>query len=72
MFSLAIATAALLAVAPGLPRLAWLAVIMAAAFIKARLILLDFLELREAGGWRSLALTWSVLAIGSLALLAAL
>lgn len=37
---------------PGLPRLAWIALIMAAALIKGRLILLDYLELRNAASWR--------------------
>ena len=31
----------------------WLAVAAAASLVKARLILLDYLGLRQSGGWRS-------------------
>ena len=55
MAALAFLVAALLLFAPPLPRLGWLAMILGAAFIKSRLILLDYLELRAAQSWRQAA-----------------
>jgi hypothetical protein len=70
MSGVAVVIAALLAFAPALPRPLWLAAVMAAAFIKARLILLDYLELRQAGPWRSGAITVLGILLSAMALLA--
>lgn len=64
MSALVAAVALLLAFAPAMPRAAWLAIVMAASFLKARLILLDYLDLRGSAGWRSGAM----LALGALLL----
>ena len=55
MAALAFLVAGFLVFAPPLPRPGWLAMILGAAFIKSRLILLDYLELRAARSWRQAA-----------------
>lgn len=65
------AVALLFTFVPWMPRLVWLAIVMTASFIKARLILLDYLELRDSPGWRSGAVLVSGALILMMALLAA-
>lgn len=72
MSALVAAVALPLAFAPAMPRLAWLAMVMAASFLKARLILLDYLDLRGSAGWRSGAMLALSALLLMMAVLAAL
>ena len=65
MSTLVILVAGILAFSPAVPRAAWIVLILGAGFVKARLILLDYLELRYAGTWKNGA----VAALGSLFIL---
>ena len=65
MFTLVILVAGMLAFSPAVPRAAWVVLILGSGFVKARLILLDYLELRYVGTWKSGA----VAALGSLFIL---
>jgi heme/copper-type cytochrome/quinol oxidase subunit 4 len=72
MSMVVITVALVLAVAPGLPRPVWLVLIMAASFVKARLVLLDYLELRHADEWRVGAMAALVALLLVMAALAAM
>ncbi len=72
MSMVVITVALVLTLAPGLPRLAWLVLIMAASYVKARLILLDFLELRHADAWRAGAMAALAVLLLAMAALAAI
>jgi hypothetical protein len=71
MLAFAAAQALMLMGLAGLPRRAMVAVVMAAGLAKGRLILLDYLDLRTAGDWRSGALVGLFLLVAGLAVLAA-
>lgn len=71
MSACACVVALLLAASSSMPRLLWLTILMGAAFFKARLILLDYLELRGVPTWQSGAIAGLTLLIAAIALLSA-